>query len=82
MLVFFDQFTTTLQLKSGRSIGLMVAASSMPRLRTSPEFTTAWLSPVACEIETGRIWLVVDFWYSVAFRDTRLSSSPRSTPIS
>src|SRR5438034_639340 len=60
----------------------MVAASSMPRLRTSPEFTTAWLSPVACEIETGRIWLVVDFWYNVAFRDTRLSNRPRSTPTS
>jgi len=41
LFVFFDQFTTTFQRKSGFSIGVIVAANSIPRFRTSPEFTTA-----------------------------------------
>src|SRR5207302_476227 len=82
LLEFFDQFAVTSQRKVGRSIGRIVAWSSTPRLRTSPEFTTCWVYPVAAEIETGRIWFVVDFWYTVAVRPSRLSNNPKSTPTS
>src|SRR5216683_2504413 len=54
LLLFLDQFITTFHRKSGRSIGVIVAANSIPRFRTWPEFTTFWVYPVDAEIETGR----------------------------
>src|SRR2546426_10830683 len=63
-------------------MGRTVVVSSMPRFRTFPELTTACLEPVVHEIDTGRIWLVLDLWYTVAVRLTRLLNRPRSAPTS
>src|SRR5512138_259927 len=53
-LLFLDQLATTFQRKPLASwTGVMLASSSIPRFRISPEFTMLEVKPVAVEIATG-----------------------------